>query len=267
MKIGAQLYTIREFTQNSSDFATSMSKIAKIGYDCVQISGVGSEITAEEIAAICKANNLEIVITHTPPARILNDTETVINEHKLLGTKYIGIGAMPWDKYEHTKQGFASFVKDLTPAAGAIKEAGLQFMYHNHDFEFIKFDGKTGMDFLAENIPSAGFTLDTYWVQMGGRDPAEWLEKLAGRVDVIHLKDAIYSGDNRDGYCAFWLGDHRARRMAEVFEGNLDWDAIFRASKLAGVKYAMVEQDDCYGKDPFQCLETSYRNLKERGFA
>jgi len=253
VKIGAQLYTIREFTQNSSDFATSMSKIAKIGYDCVQISGVGSEITAEEIAAICKANNLEIVITHTPPARILNDTETVINEHKLLGTKYIGIGAMPWDKYEHTKQCFASFVKDLTPAAGAIKEAGLQFMYHNHDFEYIRFDGKTGMDYLAENMPAAGFTLDTYWVQMGGGCPAAWLAKLSGRVDVIHLKDLVYA----DG----------TRRMAEVFEGNLNWDAIFPAAKLAGVKYAMVEQDDCYGKDPFECLETSYKNLKERGFA
>jgi len=252
MKIGAQLYTVREFTQTTKDFAASMSKIAKIGYDCVQISAVGSNIATKEISEACKSNNLEIVITHAPPARIKNETGAVIEEHKLMGAKYIGIGAMPWGEYEHTQQGFVNFVKDFTPAANAIKEAGLQFMYHNHDFEFIRFDGKTGMDFLAENMPTTGFTLDTYWVQMGGGDPAAWLTKLAGRVDVIHLKDLVYA--------------EGTRRIAEVFEGNLNWGAIFKAAKQAGVKYAMVEQDDCYGKDPFECLNISYKNLKERGF-
>jgi len=251
MKIGAQLYTVREFTQTSQDFAASMKKIAEIGYECVQISAVSGEISAAEIAEVCKANNLEIVITHTSPARIKNDTQAVIQDHILMGAKYVGIGAMPWGEYEHTKEGFDAFVKGFSPAANAIKEAGLQFMYHNHDFEFIRFNGKTGMDYLAENMPAAGFTLDTYWVQMGGGDPAAWLKKLTGRVEVIHLKDLVYADGNR--------------RMAEVMEGNLNWDAIFAAAEQAGAKYAMVEQDDCYGKDPFECLEISFKNLKERG--
>jgi len=109
------------------------------------------------------------------------------------------------------------------------------------------------MDYLADNFPDAGFTIDTYWVQAGGSDPAYWIKKLAGRVDCIHLKDYVIV----DGQ----------PRMAEILEGNLNWDAIFDAAKTAGVKYALVEQDDAYVGDPFECLNTSFKNLKKRGLA
>jgi len=251
MKIGAQLYTVREFTQTSKDFANTIKKIAKIGYETVQISGISTSIPATEVAEICNAHNLEIIITHTHPDRIKNDTAALIKDHEIMNCNYIGIGAIP-GSYGHTKQGFENFVKDFTPAATAIKKSGKKFMYHNHDFEFIKFDDKTALDYLSENLPNTGFTLDTYWVQMGGGDPAFWIEKLAGKVDVIHVKDlSIINGE---------------RRMSEVLEGNLNWDAIFETCKIAGVKYAMVEQDDCYGADPFKCMETSLQNLKKQGF-
>lgn len=251
MKIGAQLYTVREFTQTSQNFASTIRKIAEIGYDCVQVSGISAEISAQEVTEICKANNVEIVITHTPLDRITNDTQQVIQDHKLMGAKYIGVGSLPWGT-GNAKEGYVKFVKNFAPAAKAIKEAGLQFMYHNHDFEFMKFDGKTAMDYMADNFTDTGFTLDTYWVQMGGGDPAWWINKLAGRVDVIHAKDLIIVDGNR--------------QMCEVLEGNLNWCAIFEASKAAGVKYAMVEQDDCYGKDPFECLSISLTNLRQCGF-
>jgi len=251
MKIGAQLYTVREFTQTTKDFAGTIKKVADMGYNCVQVSGIGAEITATEIAEICKAHNVEVAITHTAPDRIKNETAQVIQDHITMGVKYIGVGAVPWGT-RLTKEGYTDFVKDFTPAAKAIKEAGLQFMYHNHDFEFAKFDGKLAMDFLVENLPDTGFTLDTYWVQLGGGDPAWWIKKLTGRVDVIHIKDLVIV----DG----------TPHMAEIFEGNLNWNAIFESCKTAGVKYAMVEQDECYGKDPFECLELSLRNLREYGF-
>jgi len=251
MKIGAQLYTVREFTQTTKDFANTIKKVADMGYDCVQVSGIGAEITSTEIAEICGAQNVEVAITHTAPDRIKNETAQVIQDHITMGAKYIGVGAVPWGT-RLTKEGYADFVKDFTPAAKAIKEAGLQFMYHNHDFEFAKFDGKLAMDYLIENMPDTGFTLDTYWVQLGGGDPAWWIKKLASRVDVIHVKDLVIV----DG----------VPHMTEILEGNLNWNAIFEACKTAGVKYAMVEQDDCYGKNPFECLELSLRNLREYGF-
>jgi len=252
MKIGAQLYTARDFTQNSKDFAETIKKVAAMGYETVQISGVSQDIPAVEISEVCKANNVEIVLTHIPPDSLRRDIHAVIKNHEIMGCKYIGIGGIP-APYTHSKEGYDGFIKEFAPIAKALKDAGKQFMYHNHSAELFRTEGKMGLEYMAENFPDAGFTIDTYWIQGGGSDPAWWLKKLAGRVDCIHLKD-------------FVVVDGQAR-MAEVLEGNLNWDAIFDAAKAAGVKYALVEQDDAYVGDPFDCLNTSFQNLKKRGLA
>ena len=247
IKIGAQLYTVREFTQTAADFADTIKKVAAMGYDCVQVSGIGADIRATQIKEACDAHGVSIALTHTPLDRIKNNTAQVIEDHKILNAKYIGVGALPWGT-GNQKEGYVDFIQQYKPAIEEITAAGFTFMYHNHDFEFTRFDGKTALEFLADQLPQAGFTLDTYWVQAGGGDPAWWIKKLANRVDVIHVKDLVMI----DG----------KPHMAEVYEGNLNWDRIFDAAQAAGVKYAMVEQDDCYGKDPFQCLKQSLENIK-----
>jgi len=251
MKIGAQLYTVRDFTKTKENLYDTLKKISEIGYSCLQISAIGTEITVDEVVEICNELNLEIVITHTSLDRIINETDVVIKEHKLMGAKYIGLGALTWGT-GNEKQGYVNFVEQIADAVERIAQAGLKFMYHNHDFEFLKFDQKTGFDFLIEQLPLAGFTLDTFWVQAGGGDPAEWMRKLKNRIPVIHLKDMVM--------------ENGERRMAEVLEGNLNWNSIFDAARDAHVEYAMVEQDDCYGKNPFECLRLSYENLKKLGY-
>ena len=248
MEIGAQLYTVREFTQTEHDFRETIKKVADIGYPCVQISGAG-QISVNVFAEICSQFYIKPVITHTSPARIINETDDVISEHRVLGANYIGVGSMPGE-YINGTEGVKKFIEDFSPAAEKIAKADMMFMYHNHAFEFEKFDGKSRLEQLIEGFSPAnmGFTLDTYWVQAGGGDPAYWIEKLAGRVDVIHVKDMSFV--------------QNTQRMSEIGEGNLNWPKILDACKKAGVKYAMVEQDDCYGKDPFLCLKTSFDNYK-----
>lgn len=89
MKTGAQLYTIKSYTQNVKDFACSMKKIAEMGYKTVQISAVGKDLKPEQIREICDANGLEIALTHSDPNRILYDTEALIKEHDIMGCRYI----------------------------------------------------------------------------------------------------------------------------------------------------------------------------------
>ena len=91
--------------------------------------------------------------------------------------------------------------------------------------------------------------MDTYWVQVGGGDPAQWLEKLAGRIPVIHLKDCGY-----------------AKRMEVIGEGNINFDRVFEKAEAGGTKVMFVEQDDCNGENPFDCLRRSYENLRAYGF-
>ncbi|MCL1842960.1 MAG: sugar phosphate isomerase/epimerase [Defluviitaleaceae bacterium] len=249
MKFGAQLYTIRDYMHSHKEFANSIKKISKLGFECVQISGVDPIVPVEEIAETCKAYGLEIAITHTNPKRIMENTKEVILDHKLMGCNYVGIGMIP-NEYERSKSGFMKFALDFTPAARALKEEGMQLMYHNHHIEFEKYEGKLVMDFIREVFREVNFTLDTYWVQAGGADPAHWIRKLDKRVEVLHLKDfAVFEGISR---------------MCEVMEGNLNWVRIMNAAKDVGVKYAMIEQDECYGKDPFECLGTSLFNIRNK---
>ena len=113
--------------------------------------------------------------------------------------------------------------------------------------------GKIYLERMMEEFPAGllGFTFDTYWAQYGGADPAQWLERLSGRVPCIHVKDMA---------CV-----DAAPSMAPVGEGNLNWSRILAAAEQAGTQYVLVEQDDCHGEDPFDCLRRSYAYLRSLG--
>ena len=120
--------------------------------------------------------------------------------------------------------------------------------------EFQKFDGKLIFDTLLESFApdEMGFTLDTYWVQMGGADVCAWIEKLQDRIPCVHLKDMAIKG---------W-----EPTMAPVGEGNLNWAKILETLKKCGkTKYLLVEQDICQ-TSPFDCLQQSYNNLHSWGY-
>ena len=251
MILGAQLFTLREYTQTAEDLDHSLSLVAEMGYTTVQISAIGP-IPAEKVRELCDRHGLRIVITHTDPYRILNDTEAVIKEHDIMGCDYIGLGMMP-PKYRHPEW-LSRFAQDYREPAKRIAAAGKLMMYHNHNLEFQKFDGKLIMDILAESFEpeEMGFTLDTYWVQMGGGDVCEWIERLASRIPCVHLKDMSVRG--------------MEPIMAPVMEGNLNFKRILATlERLQSTKYILVEQDICEGS-PFDCLEKSYKNLNSLGY-
>jgi sugar phosphate isomerase/epimerase len=247
---GAQLYTIRDYAKTPEGINESMRKIKEIGYTTVQASGLGP-IPAGELAAIARSHDLKIVITHMPYDRFVEDLDGVIKEHHTLGCGIAGLGALPEEF--RSAEGYVAFAKKFSAIADELGKNGLMFSYHNHHFEFQKFDGKLGMDILKEqtNPETFLFTLDTYWVQAGGADPSVWIRKLKGRVDAIHLKDMTII-DNQ-------------QIMTEIMEGNLQWSEIFKASEEAGVKWYLVERDSG-PTEAFDSLRISYENLKKAGF-
>ena len=246
MTLGAQLYTLRDYTQTEKDLDYSLGQVADIGYETVQLSAIGP-IPAEKVKELCDRHGLKIVLTHTNPDRILNETEAVIREHDILGCDYIGIGMMP--KKYCSPEWLWHFQEDFREPAKKTAAAGKLLMYHNHNVEFQKFNGKLVMETLMESFSpeEMGFTLDTYWVQMGGGDVCRWIERLAGRLPCVHLKDMAVKD---------W-----EPVMAPVMEGNLDFPRILEAFRKSGTKHLLVEQDVCQGS-PFDCLKTSFQNLQ-----
>lgn len=251
MILGAQLFTLRDFTQNEKDLERTLKRVREIGYTTVQLSAVGNGIRPERIREICDELGLKIVLTHSDPNRILYDTKELIKEHDILGCDYIGIGSMP-GKYRNIDW-FDFFIEDFKEPIKEIADAGKLFMYHNHNFEFEKQDGISLMDRLLEEFTpnEMGIILDTYWVQAAGCDILEWIDRLKDRIPCVHLKDMTVSG--------------MEQRMAPVLEGNMNFPEIFKALKKANTKYMLVEQDICYSS-PFECLKISYDNIKKQGY-
>ncbi len=251
--VGAQLFTCREFTKTIEGVAETFEKVSKIGYTAVQVSGFGP-VDPKEVARLAEDNGLTIAATHVGWNRFKEDLDTLIEEHKLWKCNHPAIGAMPGDY--RSLDGVKRFIDELGPIAEKLAQAGMDFSYHNHDFEFFKVGDKTLLETLYDQAPAEMLKaeLDVFWVQAGGGSPEAWIRKCAGRQPLVHFKDMV-------------MTDERERRFAPIGEGNLNWPGIIEACKESGVDWYLVEQDNCYGEDPFDCLATSYKNLKAMGLS
>lgn len=248
--IAAQLYTLRDYLKTPEDLAATFKKVKEIGYNAVQVSAIGP-IDYSFVKDTADTEELTICATHIGFDRIKEDIEGVIKQHKLWNCKYVGIGSMP-DKYRADAKSIAKFAKEASEYGKILKDSGLQLIYHNHNFEFKKYDGRLGMDILFEESDKDAFNfeIDTYWVQSGGGDPIAWIKKMKNRMSVVHFKDMVM-GEN-------------GQKMTEVGEGNLNWKCIIAASEEIGAEWCAVEQDVCE-RSPFESLQISQRNLHELG--
>lgn len=250
LKIGAQYYTIRDYCKTIEDFDLSCKKVSEMGYKAVQLSGIG-DFSAEEIKPIIEKYGLYVVCTHRGADKYLNEIGKEIEFHKAIGCNILGLGSMPGGKIEEGT--IDEFVKNFKPVIEKINAAGLTFAYHNHAFEFQKIGGKHVFDIICEKLGNVPFKLilDVYWLAFAGIDPAKFIRKHKENIACVHFKDLSVTGN--------------MQFFAPVGEGNLDWGDIIAACDEAGIEYALVEQDNCYEDDPFDCLERSYNFLKSKG--
>jgi sugar phosphate isomerase/epimerase len=249
--IAAQLYTLRDYTKTPADFAQTLGRIKKIGYDAVQLSAHGP-MEPETIANILRNEGLVAAATHTSLDRMRDQTQQVIDEHHLWGCKLTAIGGF-WPK-EWSETAWSTFIADYSAIAKKFEGSGIRIGYHNHAREFRKAGNQIVLRrLLNELAPATWMEIDTYWVTAGGGDPAAWIAACKGRIPAVHLKD-------------MGINEKDVPYMMEVGEGNLNWPGILQACKTAGVQWHIVEQDTCY-RDPFDSLETSLNNLRAMGLA
>lgn len=244
--IAAQMYTLRDHTQTAEDLRSTFQKVSAMGYESIQISSIGP-IDPKLVKEYADEAGLTICATHVSWDRLVNDLEALAAEHKLWNCKYIGLGSLP-EEFRTGLTSYRKFAKLISEIAITLKEQhGLQFVYHNHDFEFERFEGITGMEVLLyETDPAVGFILDLYWVQAGGASPEEWIRKVEGRMQVVHLKDMAIVD--------------RKQVFAEIGEGNMNYAEIITTCRETSVEWYVVEQDVCR-RDPFESLEMSLRYL------
>ena len=250
MKLGAQLYSVRDHLKTPEDVRATFLKMKEIGYQNVQLSG-NAPIDAEVLRNICEETGTSIVITHTAPERILNETEAVIAEHKIFGCPVIGIGSMP-KEYRDGAEGVERFIADFSEAFAKIEAAGLKIAYHNHAFELTTAYDETRsvFDYMIETLKTMQFTADVYWIRKGGGDEAEYLRRIGSdRLINVHFKDM--AKDEEQSICA--CGD-----------GVIDFAKLTAVCEELGVKNILVEQDNAnkFEDGDIAQMEKSFRHLR-----
>lgn len=243
-KIGVQLYTIRDYMNTAEDIRASFKKLKAMGIDQGQTAGC--KISYEEYGKIAAEEGIEIIGTHDNFGLMVEDFEQAFKNHEYLNitSKIMGTGGC----FPKTTEEVEKFINDANVVCEKAAAKGYKFSYHNHSHEFIKRDnGKSMFEMLLEDYKGT-YCLDTYWIQHGGGDVRHWLEKLAGKIDILHLKDMAKNPETQF--------------ITEVGNGNLYWEGILKTAEETGISYYVIEQDICPG-DPFESLKKSVDYLQK----
>ena len=261
MKVGLNLYSIRNFLKTEETFLEVAHKLREMGYDHLQYSGGPFE--PEMIKRVSDASGLPVVLTHMPFDRIVDDADALMEQHAVFGCKNIGLGSIPISKLVEDDKvcnvdKCVETIGKMNEAGAYLEKHGYKFFLHNHHYEFMKMaNGQRIFDYIVENAPHINFTLDTYWLQVAGVGVLETIERLHGRIGCVHLKDYRIVVDTKLDYF-----DCKTAYEA-VGDGNMNFKAIVPKMKEAGTEYFIVEHDNAASlPDPLVPVERSIRYIK-----
>ncbi|WP_347350737.1 sugar phosphate isomerase/epimerase [Intrasporangium sp.] len=279
--IGVQMMMLRSKVEQAGPYET-LRRLTEIGFRAVEVSQI--PMTPENVAQMRRARDdlgvdfgaLSAAVQApegAPNDSLTSHFDKVVGDARTLGADMVRIGMMPFEAMASYDE-LLRFCRQADEIAARLADAGIGLYYHNHHIEFAKVAGVQVLDIIREQAPNLRLEIDVHWVQRGGRDPVRTLQKYAGLVDLVHLKDYRIGPMDPAAFDALRAGDVAAFmsaftgivQFAEVGEGTLDWPEIIDTAIAAGAKYLFIEQDDQYGRDPFDCLVTSRENLVAAGY-
>jgi sugar phosphate isomerase/epimerase len=250
ISLSVQLYTVRNYT--AKDMAGTLKKIATIGYKEVELAGFGNATSAAELRAALDDAGLKVTSAHIGIEQFEKDMGKVLADHATLGNKNL---VVPWMAAERrgSAEQWKAVAKSLNKIGKTCRKEGFALGYHNHAFEFDWFGKQTAMDILfGSGDPENVFCeLDCFWVRAAGFCPVCVINKMAGRVKIVHLKD---------------MKPVKEPTFANVGDGILDLAGIIAAGRKNKAKAYVVEQDYCYEQDSLAAIKNSYRNLMKMGY-
>lgn len=255
--LAIQLYTVRDVI--SENLEKALEKLAELGFSQIEIYGYDGTFfgkTRTEFQSILKNVGLEVIsshhttgIIHNTKGTLLNDWEKSVEDLHFIGSKYMVCSYL--FEEERTLEHYKKLPELLNQSGEITKKAGIEFAYHNHDFEFEKFDDITVYAFILDNT-SPDFVkmeLDLYWMAKAGFNPLTYFEKYPKRFPLWHVKD-MKAG---------------TKDFTEIGNGTIDFKTIFDAREKAGLKHWFVEQDSS-DKDMFESLKISTDYIAKNNF-
>ena len=260
--IGLQLYTVRDAMAH--DPAGTLAKVAQIGYNSVE----GATYTGDEkfygmdtktFSKLLKDNGLIMPSSHyrlgeekmngqDTQGTLMHDWQKAVDDASEIGLKYM-VCAWLSNSERGNLDHFIKVAGELNKAGEVCKKSGIQLVYHNHDFEFIKEGDKYPYDAIMSHTDEnlVKMEMDIYWLAKAKQDPIALINQYPGRYPMWHIKDMNNKPD---------------QMFTEVGNGIIDFKAIFKHANKAGLKYYFVEQDVCPGS-PFDSITQSINYIKK----
>ncbi len=266
LPIAIQLYSVRD--DAAADFKGTLKAIKAMGYEGVEFAGLYG-YSAADIKAMCAEIGLVPISAHVPYYDMIADPEGVLKTYAEIGCKYVAIPYLTPECRPGT-DGFAKVVENAAMLGKVANSLGMTLLYHNHDFEFEKIDGKYALEVLYDTVPATLLQteLDTCWVRVGGEEPSAYVRKFSGRAPVVHLKD--YAGGKSEHMYEL-IGIESEEKAVEenpfefrpVGSGVQDMPAIIASAEAAGAEWLVVEQDQpSMGLSPIECAKKSIGYLR-----
>ncbi|MBO2944351.1 sugar phosphate isomerase/epimerase [Paenibacillus sp. F411] len=247
MGIGLQLYTLRDETE--ADFKGTLRKVAELGYEGVEFAGYGG-IPAEEMKSLLDELGLKAIGAHVGLHLLREDLQKEIQYLKTIGAKYMMCPYVAPEDRE-TEEDWKALFSFLEEAGAEAAKQGMVFGYHNHAFELTDQVGsETAFDamYAATSPEYVQVEMDVCWVQFAGHDPIAYINKYAGRLPLLHLKDFDKDAEGNI-------------KTLELSQGVVDLPAVIQAASDAGTQWLIVEQDVCQNP-PLQSIENSMNWVK-----
>lgn len=257
--VGLQLYTIRDAM--TEDALGSLKKVSDMGYKYVELAdyadGKFYGYTPKEFKKIVNDLDMEILSSHTAVEAggiTQENAQKMADDHAEVGVKYC---VQPWVNDEDRKiETYKRMIADWNEVGKIMKGVGIQFAYHNHNFEFANLDGIVPYyDIFMPEMDADLITMeiDMYWVTKAGQDPVEMFNKYPGRFQLFHFKDM---SEKSEPFYEVVKDD-----ITSVGSGLIDFKRIYAARETAGMKYMFVEDDNQGNGKPFEGIETSIDNI------
>lgn len=245
MKIGIQLYTVRGPMGES--VPDTLKGLADIGYDEVEFAGYYDH-SPEDIRRMLDDTGLDTPSAHVSLDIMRNHADEAIAAAKVVGHDYLALGWLSPEE-RNTLDQYRQHAELCSRFGEKCRDAGIQFAWHNHEFEYEAIDGILPMDLLlSETDPDiVKMEIDFYWIAYAGVDPQPYFDAHPGRFPLCHVKD---------------MGADR--KMTDVGDGTIDFASLFAASGGAGLTHFFAERDD--SPDPMATAAASYAHMKELRF-
>lgn len=246
--VGLQLYTVRK--ELEKDFAGTIAKVAAIGFKEVEFAGYFNN-SAKDIKAVLEKYNLAAPSAHISPQDIRENLSQTVESAAVIGHKYLICGYLPAEERKSLDD-YKKLAGLFNNAGEICKKNGIQFGYHNHDFEFMTLDSEIPYDVLLARTDAnlVKMELDLYWIAKANRNPLQYFKENPNRFALLHVKD---------------MDKTPKRNFTEVGRGVINFGEIFKEAKKSGVKHYFIEQDET-AQSPFESIKISFDYLKQLNF-